>query len=311
MRIVSLDPLISVTLVEWELELSGASRECLRREELSGEEIRIIAESEVGPEGSAGQLEYRLMPGKWVDLKALAELQPDMVLTAHPGLDNDAALRELQEELRAVTGVEDLRLHSFAPQSLDSLYEFFRDLGRVCGLPEKGIQRSSLIKAQFMDWADNFYDRTKSKKVTFLVGLDPFLLGGLWIPEMIRLASAVSQASGVGLPPRETSWNDIVAFNPEVIILALREESLESAIARLPELQRLAGWDDVLAVKRSQVFFCDGQRYFNQPFVNIIGSMSILISAMAGLESGYITERDSFYGLRWIELQRHRFFPKK
>jgi hypothetical protein len=32
-----------------------------------------------------------------------------------------------------------------------------------------------------------------------------------------------------------------------------------------------------------------------------------LVSAMAGLDAGYITKRDEFHRLRFVELHRHRF----
>ena len=34
---------------------------------------------------------------------------------------------------------------------------------------------------------------------------------------------------------------------------------------------------------------------------------AVLLSAMAELDSGYITKRDEFYRLRFVELHRHRF----
>ena len=73
------------------------------------------------------------------------------------------------------------------------------------------------------------------------------------------------------------------------------------------EFEKRPGWDNIPAVKRGEVFFSEGISNFYRPSMRLIESMSILVSAIAGFDSGYITPRDSFHKLRWLELQRHQF----
>jgi len=101
-------------------------------------------------------------------------------------------------------------------------------------------------------------------------------------------------------------WKDIIAFKPDVIIVAPRDCSLLESARSFEYLESLPHWDDVPAGKRGEVFFTDGLWHFYRPGPRMMESMGTLISTMGGVDSGYITERDSFYRLRWVELQRHR-----
>jgi iron complex transport system substrate-binding protein len=123
---------------------------------------------------------------------------------------------------------------------------------------------------------------------------------------MIALCSAISQEHNPGCPHRQVRWEDVVAFNPDVIVVAPEGLDLKSSMASFKELSKLPHWEDLPAVKRSEVIFTDGIEHFYNPAVGIMDSMAILISAIAGFESGYITTRDTFYRLRWLELHRHR-----
>ncbi len=194
-----------------------------------------------------------------------------------------------------------------APIRLEEIFEMFDDIGRELKVIEKGRALSQRVKAQIMDWCASFYDRIKNKRVTFLSSVQPLMLGGRWVPDMIRAASGHSQgqlAQGDDVPVK---WQEIVDFNPDVIVIAPKNLSFQETLKTFKDLEKLPRWDEIYAVKRGDVFFTDGTVYFNSPTQKLIESMGILISAMAGFESGYITARDSMYKLRYLELHRHKF----
>jgi iron complex transport system substrate-binding protein len=196
---------------------------------------------------------------------------------------------------------------NYDPYSLTEVYAMVEGLGRALGRPERGHALAGRMKAQFMDWCDNFYERMKHKRVTFLAGVDPFVLAGRWVPDLLRCASCVSQEPAAGLDDRRMEWADIVNFSPDVIVVAPRGVVLAEAMRLFKSMEQLPGWQNVPAVKRGEVIYADGNPHFYRPSMRLVDSMAILVSGVAGFESGYITPRESFYRLRWLELQRHRF----
>jgi ABC-type Fe3+-hydroxamate transport system substrate-binding protein len=180
----------------------------------------------------------------------------------------------------------------------------FSELATALDVAKAGIELASKFSAQCKDWVANFYPRMRGKKVSFLTGTAPLILGGLWIPDMIVQTGAVSQYAKVGQNHRKVEWNEIVAFAPDVIIIAPGGLSVVSSMKRLAYFEALEGWEDLPAVKRGEVIFTDGAYHFSRPGPGLLESMGVLVSAISGLESGYITPRDSFHRLRWVEMNR-------
>jgi len=331
MRIVSLDPSITGLLMNLGVVdgLVGVSSQCALSsppEQVSTgqgqrpavEPLRLTAPGAAAVAGEFAALQ-KYLAFEPVDLAKLRQAAPDIIVTRVSeavGLPEDPKspgakaasiqVSELEQLLRTYLNNSTLQLVALRPTRLEEIYLLFERVGKAVGKAAAGHERAQRLKAQLMDWADNFYERTKNKKVTFLASINPLRLGGLWIPDMIALCSSVSQQRLSGSPHNEIKWDDIVSFNPDVIVVAPEGIDLKGSMAAFKELSKLPHWEDLPAVKRSEVIFTDGISHFYNPATGITDSMAILLSAIAGFESGYIAPRDIFYRLRWLELHRHR-----
>ncbi|MBN8548197.1 MAG: ABC transporter substrate-binding protein [Deltaproteobacteria bacterium] len=302
MRIVSLEPALTETLCYFGLEASlvGVSHRCDYPEAALKLPRVTSARS-----GSDGTLRSSLSEDL-VDVGALVALRPDVIVTRiEDALGTDTNVRRAREMVAAQIGSE-VRLYSYAPTTLEQVYASFEQLGKDLKVPGPGHDVSQKLKAEFMNWGDNFYERMKNKRVTFLAGVDPFVLAGYWIPDMIHLASATSQVRMGGEDSLVVQWKDIADFKPDVIVVAPIGQTLKESMKNFFKLEKMPGWEDLPAVKRGEVIFCDGRDHFYRASPRLRESMAIMVSAIAGLESGYITVRDSFHRLRWMEMQRHK-----
>ncbi len=308
MRIISLEPYITELLIAYGLESSlvGISDRCVLPKDSPALPNVILGESQTGPEGYKNPE----ISARTLNLTAIKKATPDTIIASvYKTPLNQEVTREdilkLQAQLSVNIGKE-VKLISYAPRSLEEIYEAQKELSKQLKVPQKGLESSGRIKAQLMDWADNFYDRMKNKKVAFVSSLNPIRLAGFWMPDIIKLFSAQSQHFAAGTEDKEIQWSDILSYKPDVIIVAPRGYSLKESMSSFKELEKLPDWESIPAVKRGEVVFADGKSTFYYAGNNIIDSASILVSGIAGFESGYITPRDSFYRLRWLELQRHK-----
>jgi len=238
-----------------------------------------------------------------IDLATLKAAQPTFVLVSPTLETKPASGKKLSTELSARLG-NPVQVVCHQPATLQGVYDLFTFVAEALGVGAAGADLAGRMKAQVMDWARSFNDRTRNKRVTFLSGVDPFLLGGRWIPEMIGALSAVSQQKLPGEPARAVSWEEVVQFKPDVIVVAPQDRDLGATCQLLARFEQLPGWEQLPAVKRGEVIFCDGSRHFHRPGPKLVEGMGVLVSAIGGLESGYITPRDSFHRLRWVELHR-------
>lgn len=241
---------------------------------------------------------------EYFDLDLLKNTKPDLVLFESFDLWDDRRLKEANEFLILSLGVVP-RLVPIKLRTLNDIYEAFPKIGKATRTDARALSLINRMKAQILDWASNFYERTKNKKVTVLSSIAPVTLAGFWVPELIKLSSSEPQFGGIGEPDFETSWDTIKTFRPDVIVVAPRGKNLEECTKSFKVLEREKVWEELPAVKRGEVIFMDGNSLY-QPNYDIIDGIAILISAIAGLESGYITPRNSFVRLRWLELHRHR-----
>jgi iron complex transport system substrate-binding protein len=241
-----------------------------------------------------------------VDADKLNESKPDLVLTSISAKELDQAVNQKSGFFSNLGWSEDPLIISYSPKTLNQVYEIIEDIGKRLQNPTIGRGYAQKVQAQFLSWADNFYDRTKRKKVTFIKSVEPLILASGWITDMIQMTSAISQTATASTE-KKIKWSDIIDFKPDVIIVAPYNLDANKAYAQFKILEKLPNWDDIPAVKRGEVYFSAGDELFYQPGVRMIDSMAIIVSAIAGLDSGYITKRDSFQRLRWLEMQRHKF----
>jgi iron complex transport system substrate-binding protein len=71
-------------------------------------------------------------------------------------------------------------------------------------------------------------------------------------------------------------FEELVAKDPDVIMVAPCGFNMERSAAELPTLQKRPEWANLKAVREGQVFLADGNQYFNRPGPRIVESLEIL-----------------------------------
>ncbi len=71
-------------------------------------------------------------------------------------------------------------------------------------------------------------------------------------------------------------WEELVAADPEVIVVAPCGYGLERCLQELPLLEAKPGWASLAAVRNGRVYFADGNAYFNRPGPRLADSAEML-----------------------------------
>jgi iron complex transport system substrate-binding protein len=240
-----------------------------------------------------------------VDLDLLYGSKPDLIITATRAADPAAFTAFAEEALQRVIGRK-IKVLCTSVRTMQGMYDSFEEIGKAAGRAREGRELAQRMQAQLMDWVDNFYERMRNKRVSVVSRLQPLSLAGDWIPTLVELASAEPQFVVAGEPDKATTWRAIADFRPDVILVAPRGLTLEESVRTLTALEKVPEWQHIPAVKRGEVIFSDGSCLY-APGPKFLQGAAILFSGIAGLESGYITKKDEFFRLRFLELHRHRF----
>lgn len=114
-------------------------------------------------------------------------------------------------------------------------------------------------------------------RVVFLEWLQPFYVGGHWVPEMIELAGATDALGTRGGPSFRVTLDEIVDAAPDVIVVAPCGYSAEQAREEYRSLLFPPEWQEIPAVRKGQVFALEANSYFSRPGPRLIAGIETLV----------------------------------
>ena len=132
------------------------------------------------------------------------------------------------------------------------------------------------------DRVDNVERKVKGaprRLVAFVQWLDPSFSGGHWLPQLIEVAGGVDALNTPGLSPTRFHWADLRGQNPEVLIVACEDMSVERVRSEMHVFVERPGWIDLVATRFDRVFIGDGS-YFTRGGPRLIQGFEALAWAI-------------------------------
>ena len=123
---------------------------------------------------------------------------------------------------------------------------------------------------------------TTRPRVLCLEWLDPLYQGGHWVPEMVALAGGDAVLATAGAKSVRIDWEQVLAADPEIIILMPCGFHLDETIAQFRALTLPPAWQQLSAVRRSQVYAVAGGDYFSRPGPRLVDGLEILDAILQG-----------------------------
>jgi iron complex transport system substrate-binding protein len=213
-----------------------------------------------------------------LDLPTLERLRPDLIVTQ--ALCDVCAVAE--EEVRAAACLlpHGPAVINLEPQTLPQVFAAVREVGRVAGINGKAEEVVRELTARVDAVAARADGLRHRPRVALLEWLDPPFSCGHWNPELVRLAGGVEGLGREGMPSRTLCWDEVIAWQPEVVFIACCGFGLERTMDDVPRLQSVTGWQDLPAVRLGRVYVADGSHYFSRPGPRLVDSLEILAHAL-------------------------------
>ena len=149
--------------------------------------------------------------------RALAELQPDLILTqdlcrvcALPSGQVEAALDYLGCRARVLT---------LDPRSLEEVLDSIHVVGQATGVPGRAERMVAGLRARLAQVAARVAGQRRPK-VAVIEWVDPPFTAGHWVPDLVTAAGGISVTGRSGEPSARASWADIAAAEPELVVVA-------------------------------------------------------------------------------------------
>ena len=128
-------------------------------------------------------------------------------------------------------------------------------------------------------------------RVLHLEWVDPLMCGGHWVPEMVEMAGGVNCFGDKETGSFRLEWEEIVASQPEVIILMPCGFDVKRALQDVPLLAEREGWESLPAVRNNRVYAIDAGAYTSRSGPRLVVGLEIMAEMIhPELFSGLIPE---------------------
>lgn len=290
MRIVSLLP--AATEIVWALGLSddlvGVTHACDHPPGVVGRPVvtrptggsRTATSSLIDVAGRAPTTDA---PGSFeVLLDRVAALRPDLVLAGPPPRETAAAPGEAGRRDRALREVidPDATVVTLEPASIEGIFHAIATVGAMTNAEDEAVGLVEILRERLADVEEEVEERRgqghRPPRVVALEWLDPLVAPGLWVPEQVRRAGGWDLLGSDGRPATDTTWEAIEDLDPEMILLVPLGMHLADVVATWRTALRPAGWGELQAARRGQVFALDGEAYFGRPGPRVVEGIELL-----------------------------------
>ena len=173
------------------------------------------------------------------------------------------------------------------PRTFEEVLESFMQVGRACGAEGQAAQTIASMRERLQAVQDKLPPVVKWPRVLSLEGINPLVLGGHWIPDMLDLAGGKQEMLAPGSAAKRLDWSEVRAYDPDKLFIDLCSSDLERSLRESPWLETQAGWRDLSAVRNGEVYLID-HSYFSRPGPRVIDGLEILAE---------LTHPDLFKGL--------------
>ena len=203
----------------------------------------------------------------------LRELAPDVVVTQE--LCEVCAVPTAAVEDAVCTMPREARVVSLDPLGLDDVFATIEQAGEALGVGDRGRELASGLRAELeaIRAATAAGDRPS---VLAAEWLDPVYCGGHWVPEMIAAAGGRDALGSAREPSRRVAWEQVLAADPDVVVLMPCGYSAEEVVARYEEIAAAPQWPQLRAVREGRVYAVDATSYFSRPGPRLVEGVRIL-----------------------------------
>jgi iron complex transport system substrate-binding protein len=256
MRIVSFLP--SATDIIWELglfdSLVGVSEDCNWPPQVKDKplvartriDISVLSAAEIDRLVNSSDTEAHSL--YTVDAELMAQLKPDLVITQD--LCEVCAVSSGDLATACPIGTE---VFSMNPRNMEDVIASVIDLAERLGVGERGRTVADAMRAK-IETVRAAVEGLERPRVFVAEWMDPPYGSGHWLPEMVEAAGGRNLLSAPGEYSFATTWEAVLAEEPDLIVLAACGFDIEQSLARTRELS--------LPVRTVVV---DGDAYYSRP----------------------------------------------
>jgi iron complex transport system substrate-binding protein len=260
--------------------LVGRSHECDYPPEVT--RLPVCTAPKFNIQGSSREIDQRVkaileqsLSVYRVDSAVLEQLQPDVIITQSQCEVCAVSLKEVEQAVCELVSSQP-RIVSLEPNALADVWADIRRVAAALDASERGEELVARLQRRMAAIAGRVRLLPEQPAVACIEWIEPLMAAGNWMPELVEMAGGANLFGLAGRHSPWMTWEELVAVDPDVIVVLPCGYNIEKSRAELPALTQKAEWPQLKAVQNRQVFVTDGNQYFNRPGPRLVESLEIL-----------------------------------
>jgi iron complex transport system substrate-binding protein len=209
-----------------------------------------------------------------VDAELLASLAPDLIVTQDLCHVCAASPDDLATALTRLPKMPDVL--SLTPHSLADVLNDIRRVGRATGRCDEAEALAGKLEQRVSAIASVTAQAAARPRVLCLEWLDPYYVGGHWVPEMVAKAGGHDVLGRAGEPSLRVTTTEIAQTGPDVIVVMPCGYNSRRVVAEFGVTQIPDDWKDLPAVRQRRIFAVDANSYFSRPGPRLADGVALL-----------------------------------
>jgi len=261
-------------------DLVGISHECDFPVEIR--DRRVLTRARIDASGSSAAIDAAVrgvirdaLSIYAVDEAGLAALAPDVIITQDLCEVCAVSLDDVRAAVARLAHRADVQIVTLTPVRLDDVLGDVERVAAALGRAAAGRQVRAALEARIASIAARARAASSRPRVVSLEWIDPLMLGGTWMPELIELAGGLAVGAEAGQPAPTISLDDLGRLAPDVIVVKPCGFDLARALGERAALAAVAA-----AAPGARIVVTDGNAFFNRPGPRLVESLEIMAACV-------------------------------
>ena len=212
-----------------------------------------------------------------VNVQKLKKLNPDYIVTQAHCEVCAVSFSEVEDIVEKYLNKR-TKIISLQPNTLKEVFDDFDRVAEELDIyNSKNRNLINLLKKR-VDQIKNLSFNKKKPKVACVEWIDPLMVAGNWIPELVSISGGDDIFGNIGKNSHWIKFEEIKKSDPDIIIfmpcgfdINKTNEELKFFFKKNPI------WKSLKSFKNESFFVVDGNQFFNRPGPRLIDSIEILL----------------------------------
>jgi iron complex transport system substrate-binding protein len=212
-----------------------------------------------------------------VDADRLSQLSPDVIITQDLCEVCAVSLDDVRAAVARLAHRRDIAIVTLHPTRLADVLGDVERVADALGCAGRGAAVRAELEQRIAAIARRAAQVGSRPRVVSLEWIDPLMIGGTWMPELIELGGGQAVGATAGAPAPTIAPGDLAALAPDVVVVKPCGFSLPRAL----EERHLIEQHVIAACSgRPAVYVTDGNAYFNRPGPRLVESLEIMAACI-------------------------------